>query len=67
MDLIENMSNTICLYGLNKEVEVSTRVNEEIKLRYQLAKYLIDPNRFRFRKVIRILGLALTFIKMIVR
>ena len=37
--------------------------DDQTKLRYGFSKYLIDPNRFRFRKVIRILSLVLTFIK----
>ena len=36
---------------------------EQTKLRYEYSKYLIDPNRFRFRKVCRIHSLVLTFIK----
>ena len=31
--------------------------------RYKFSKYVIDPNKFRFRKVVRILGLVLLFIK----
>ena len=37
--------------------------DKEIRARYQWSRYLIDPNRFRFRKVVRILALVFTFIK----
>ena len=40
-------------------------VDEKIRFRYKLSGYLIDPNRFRFRKVVRILALVLTFIRKI--
>ena len=36
---------------------------EHIRNRYQFSKYVIDPNRFRFRKVVRILSIVLKFIK----
>ena len=38
-------------------------VDKDIRSRYQFSDYLIDPNRFRFRKVLRILALVFTFIK----
>ena len=47
--------------GFNKSVD------EQILERYKFSKYLIDPNRFRFRKVVRILGLAFTFINKLAR
>ena len=31
--------------------------------RYQFSNYIIDPNRFRFRKVVRVLGLVFLFLK----
>ena len=34
--------------------------DEQIRSRYQFSKYLIDPNRFRFRKVVRINSLVLS-------
>ena len=36
---------------------------EDIKQRYDYYKYLIDPNKFRFRKVVRIVALPIIFIK----
>ena len=43
--------------GFNKSVD------EQILARYKFSKYLIDPNRFRFPKVVRIFTLVVTFIK----
>ena len=43
--------------GFNKNVD------NEIKKRYDFSKYLIDPNRFRFIKVVRIMALVVKFIK----
>ena len=37
-------------------------VPKEIAKRYELSNYLINPNRYRFRKVIRILALVLLYI-----
>ena len=51
----------------NKHVDVTSHVNNEIKLRYQFSNNLVDPHRLRFRKVIRILVLVLTFIKKITK
>ena len=38
--------------------DVNIRIDKEIQLRYRFSNYLIEPNRFRFRKVARILGLV---------
>ena len=38
-------------------------VPEAVGDRYKFSRYLIDPNKFRFRKVIRVLGLVFLFIK----
>ena len=35
---------------------------DEVALRYEYSKYVIDPNKFSFRKVVRIMGLVLMFI-----
>ena len=36
---------------------------DEVFLRYQYSNYVIDPNRYRFRKVVRIVGLVYLFVK----
>ncbi len=38
-------------------------VPSTVKDYYKFSKYVIDPNRFRFKKVIRVLSLVLLFIK----
>ena len=35
----------------------------EVKLRYQFCEYLIDPNKFRLQKVLRILALVRKFVR----
>ena len=37
---------------------------DKVKSRYDFSRYLIDPNRFSFRKVLRIMTLVLTFVKL---
>ena len=46
----------------NKKAAVSKYAAEQIQMRYQSSDYLIDPNKYRFRKVLRIVSLALCFI-----
>ena len=38
---------------------------EVVEKRYLFAQYLIDPNRFRFEKVIRILAMVIKFIRLV--
>ena len=38
---------------------------EVAEKRYEFAQYLIDPNRFRFEKVIRILAMVIKFIRLV--
>ena len=45
-----------------RKAEFDAFGDKQIKLRYQLSQYLIDPNRYRFRKVVRVLALVLTFV-----
>ena len=37
----------------------STSHMEELKKRYSFSKYLLDPNKFRFRKVVRIIAIVI--------
>ena len=37
--------------------------NSEIGKRYAFSKYLIDPNKFRFKKVLRVLALVILFVR----
>ena len=43
-------------------ITVDHQEDEEIQQRYKFSEFLIDPNRFRFRKIVRIFALVLTFI-----
>ena len=41
------------------------KLPDELIIRYQFSNYLIDPNRFRFAKVIRILAHVIRFVKIL--
>ena len=41
---------------------VDSSIDEQIKLCYMFSNYLIDPNKFRFRKIIRVFALVLSFV-----
>ena len=41
----------------------SKSVPDEVGLRYEYSNYLIDPNKFRFRKIVRVLALVFLFLK----
>ena len=44
-----------------------TYVPKEVEDRYRFSQYLISPNRFKFRTVLRILSFVLLFIQMLVK
>ena len=48
-----------------KSVSESNHVKclaEELEKRYKFSKYLIDPNKFRLRKVVKILAMVQLFV-----
>ena len=49
----------------NSQCLLTRYVPSELKNRYKFSKYLLNPNRFRFRTVVRILGLVFFFIQKI--
>ena len=49
-------------FHTDKNVEMSNSADQKIILRYVFSDYLLDPNKYRFRKVIRVFAIALTFI-----
>ena len=49
-------------FHTNQNAEVDSSIDEQIELRYMFSNYLIDPNKFRFRKVIRVFALVLKFV-----
>ena len=46
---------------------VNRYVPSEVGKRYKFSKYLINPNKFRFRTILRILGIVFLFIQNITR
>ena len=68
-DLAEAEKEKIVLrsFHSHKPLKFESSMCDKVKLRYDFSKYLIDPNRHSFRRVIRILALVLTFIKRISR
>ena len=50
-------------YNVSNSAFVTKRVSNKVKERYEFSKYLNDPNKFRIRKVVRVLALVLMFIK----
>ena len=45
----------------NQNAEVNISINEQIKLCYMFSNYLIDPNKFRFCKLVRVFAVVLNF------
>ena len=56
--------NNSYFYALTYEAYSAMKIDPVVmKQRYEHCKYIIDPNRFRFRTVVRILALVLLFIR----
>ena len=47
----------------NETYTVKSNVPSEVVERYRFSKYVIDPNRFRLRKVVRMLALVMLFVR----
>lgn len=62
LDEVEKEKIIIKSFFANKEAEISTYAAKQIESRYNSSDYLIDPNRFRFRKILRVTSLILGFI-----
>ena len=52
-----------CLHALTNSYTADVVPAAEVKKRYQFSNYVIDPNRYRLRKVVRVKALALKFIR----
>ena len=53
---------------LKKEVCLTARyVPKEVGERLKYSKYLVNPNKYRFRKVVRIVGIIILFIQKVVQ
>ena len=53
----------ICIDAGSFNFAKSDNLNMVLEMRYKFCNYIIDPNRFRLRKVVNILALVLLFIK----
>ena len=49
--------------NFNNSYLIKSLVPSKVKERYQFSNYIIDQNKFRLRKVVRILALVMLFIK----
>ena len=54
---------TLKTFHSQRNTSFDGKFDDQVKLRYKYSKYLVDPNKYRFRKVLRIMGLVLKFIK----
>ena len=63
-DLDEVSKDTMVVksFHVGRRAVVERETDEQIELRYKFSSYLLDPNRHRFRKSVRILALSLTFL-----
>ena len=59
--LVDVLSN--CQYFVGHVHVPEKQVPDEVGLRYKFCNYVLDPNRFRFRKVVRVLALIFRFLK----
>ena len=41
-----------CAFDMNYPIFVLRHIPDDVKLRYEFSKYMIDPNKFRFQKVV---------------
>ena len=56
--------NNSYFYALTNEAYSSMKIDPVVmKQRYEYCRYVIDPNKFRFRTVVRILALVMLFIR----
>ena len=56
---------------LKSKIEAATHhakgLSNGLEDRYQFSKYVIDPNKFRFRKVVRVLALVMLFVEKLLK
>ena len=62
-----NLSDLVWSEILDRKIKTvsnhAKKISMELENRYEFSNYLIDSNKFRFRKVVRILALIMLFIK----
>ena len=62
----QNQTSPRC-YVVDTSYAVRKVQSEALTKRYEFAEYIIDPNRYRFRKVIRVMALVVVFVRNFVR
>ena len=55
----KQLSYMYCYYNIGDK----DKSLDEIAKRYKFSNYVIDPNRFRFKKVVRVMGLVILFVQ----
>ena len=60
-----DITGQICVINSQNYAQsfIGASVPDQVKTRYEFSQYIIDPNRFRLRKIIRIISLVYLFIK----
>ena len=62
--LVDTLDYHSAFYSVRNPIHLPSRyVPTSLRDRYEFSQYLIDPNMFRFRKVVRVLGLVLLFVE----
>ena len=56
-----------CLYAVSTAYTTNVVPVEEVKKRYEFSNYIIDPNKFRLRKVVRVMALVLKFVRQLMQ
>ena len=55
LDILENKVKAVSHH--------SKTITKHLQARYEFSKYVLDPNKFRFRKAVRVLTLVMLFCK----
>ena len=62
LDEVSKETMVVKSFHVGRRAVVEREMDEQIELRYRFSSYLLDPNRHRFRKTVRIFALVMTFI-----
>ena len=62
LDEVSKETMVVKSFHVGRRAIVERETDEQIELRYRFSSYLLDPNRHRFRKTVRILALVMMFI-----
>ena len=64
----DNLTSNLCYFAANfsyHSPENQKKINDELRKRYTYSDYIVDPNRHRFRDVVRIVALVISFVKLL--